>query len=385
MSTNTYYLTDGSHFIIDPKKEQNPTEAYRTKLRFLTTISPETLSKDPRFNTESIRALTTGMVAVTVNSKRLTKKETIESLAALIESERASKVLLLQEFIDDHGIAAKDLDIYFHALALLADEDFIILINESLKQTYKTPKSFLKTGLPNLFKAMEKDERYLQHQMRLKHIRKVMNLENKEGFQKINTDYKDDVKEFHKCRKEIKESVVMEFAKKVLSSVRPDWRDVALAISLVTGRRQAEVLGDHSEWSIKDDSTLNFKGILKGKGREEGDLINKWVEVHCLIDSQLILNGLEQIDRSEVRIGHERVNARYSKDFSTRKTTAMMKLYHDSGLEKYKDSRDFYSAYLSRNVYVQDSLESEEHFIMKSIHHEDLVSAMSYRKFKLVD
>ena len=80
-------------------------------------------------------------------------------------------------------------------------------------------------------------------------------------------------------------------ARQVLTSLN-SWRDVALALALVTGRRVfAEILMDTTEFTVTSDKSVMFKGQAKTRDRGELDEY----EIPTLVSAELVVAGFNYL------------------------------------------------------------------------------------------
>lgn len=81
MTVNTYYLSNGVAFPIDPEKETHPEAAKAAKLRILERLQP-TQFLSPLWTAPAVRALATGLVPTTIQGTQLSKASLVSSLIA---------------------------------------------------------------------------------------------------------------------------------------------------------------------------------------------------------------------------------------------------------------------------------------------------------------
>lgn len=400
---NQYFLSDGTNFIIDPQKEPNPIEARKEKIQKLCTFNMLDVAKNPLWKTDAVRALAVGLVQTTDNGKHSKKAVLIDRLKEFIDAERKSKTVALEALIDDGVVDASTIDLVFLAVSKnLTPKEISDLIEGHLRKTYTTDVSLVKTGLNRLFKAIERDDRFVNYQSAIAKIKTELKALTVPVNNLHRQEYTEQVKNSQGDLRFIRKAPVMEFAEMVLST--PDdynYIAVGFAVGIATGRRMAEILGDHSTWEAVDEQHLAFTGLLKTKSLNR---INERVILLPLFDSQLIVNAIEWLSGNNpkaknYRIDHERVNPRYSKEFSLRAPKAVEAMKEASkeglseenekslpGIRQFKDTRDFHAAYHMTFIYdAQTATETPQHYVMsKVLHHDALAATESYQKVKLI-
>ncbi|MBD2083374.1 protelomerase family protein [Leptolyngbya sp. FACHB-17] len=401
--SNRYFLTDGTNFIIDPQKEENPIEARKAKIHFVMGLNMLDVAKNPIWKIDAIRALATALVQTTEDRKRSPKNILIERLSEFIEAERKAKATALDAMIDDGVIDVRTIDLVFLALSKnLTPKEISDLIEGSLRETYTTDESLVKTGLNRLFKAISRDDRFVNYQAAIAKIKTELKSITVPVNNQHRKNYTEQVKNSQGDLRFIRKAPVMEFTEMVLST--PDdynYIAVSYAIGIATGRRMAEILGDHSTWEAVDNDHLAFTGLLKTKSLNR---IDERVILLPLIDSHLVVSAIEWLDGNNpkaknYRIDHERVNARYSKEFSNRAPKSVLAMKDASkaglseenekslpGIRQFKDTRDFHAAYHMQLIYdAESSAETPQHYVMsKVLHHDALAATESYMKVKLI-
>lgn len=410
-TSNQFSLSDGSTFIINPESESKPVLARNQKLTFLLGLNFETMPKDKRFTAEAVRALATGLINVYEGKNRVSKTELIEGLKKVTEAEKESREQFFKSLIVEKNFSNEQFDFIIDAFKTGRDEQYLITMASTIIELkHRTPKSIVKTGIPWLLNCLKLHPESSQFQSEIENLKSLTYKHYEELQQEVNNDNKVNVSKHNRDQKTIREGIVLDFAKKVLRNGSADWRLTTLAIALVTGRRMAEILGNHSAYSVRDNESINFKGILKGKGRivyvqDDGylmpddlvqtelrkgnalelvPLIEAEVKVLCLDDPQVIVEAWQRLDEEGKRnVEPENINTRYAKELIRLPVEGKL-MYSQSGLEKFKDSRDFYAAYLANHLWQKGSGESEVNFVMRMLHHDQLGTALSYQKFNMV-
>jgi hypothetical protein len=157
----------------------------------------------------------------------------------------------------------------------------------------------------------------------------------------LNINYKQAVHDRNQARVPIAIEPLQELAVATLSELnRASWKHVAYALALCTGRRMAEVLGNHSSYVVEGPDKLLFTGQLKQKREEDerGSFL-----IPTFVDSALVVAGFEALQSKQ--IDPTLVNSRYSKALSTELDASFKKRLQALGIKQFKDTRAFYSAY----------------------------------------
>lgn len=397
MTNNRMFLQNGTNFIVDPSKESDTVKARQEKIHFLLGVNLIDVARNPLWKTDQIRALATGLVKTTDGKKRLHKDVLIENLKEFQESERKTKAGVLEAMIEDGVVDAKLIDVVFLAVSKnLTPKEVNELILNDLRKRYTTDQSLVKTGLHRLFKAVASDDRFVPYAAAISKIREELKTvttpahnAEREANQKRQEDYQSELMF-------IKESPVVEFIQAVLSTPHDyKWVDVAYAIALTTGRRMAEILGNHSTWKVQDGKLI-FTGLLKTK---HDCRINEEVHIKVIgVDPQLVVDGIDWLSGGNdslknYRIDHNRVNPRYSKEISTRTpqaTRAMQSAsrvegHERTGIKQFKDCRDFHAAWHLAHTYDRNGTIGETRYIQDQIlFHADMATSLTYTKYRLV-
>jgi hypothetical protein len=152
------------------------------------------------------------------------------------------------------------------------------------------------------------------------------------------------------------------------------WHKVSFALAVTSGRRMDEIHGD-CEFEVVDTHTLKSIGLSK-KRTEDAELI-----APCLVDASKWVKALYLLPEERRHQPNSVVNGiirRAIKD-------SIGGQIENLGLETYKDSRDFYVAYLIATQF--DKLEDGTHlaFAKKLLGHESKKQTLSYEKMVIVD
>ena len=159
------------------------------------------------------------------------------------------------------------------------------------------------------------------------------------------------------------------------------WKDVAISVAIATGRRMAEILSSGKFVAI-DDKTILFSGLTKAKSNIEKSL-ERQIEIPCLIDSYLIVNAVEYLDKTGIRLELvDDVNDKYAKLLS-REMGRWVVRYTDGVKVAFKGLRALYAT-ICYNRYGQER-DQDKYFSEILGHREnDLTTAGSYKVYKLV-
>ena len=93
-----------------------------------------------------------------------------------------------------------------------------------------------------------------------------------------------------------------------------DYRDVAIALTVLTGRRMSEIMATLRIHGVDEDGKLLVSGLAKAKSNKE-EAKNKVHDIPVLTDPLLITNALEYLKKYRLLNGED-VNDKYSKTFS---------------------------------------------------------------------
>jgi hypothetical protein len=179
---------------------------------------------------------------------------------------------------------------------------------------------------------------------------------------------------------EIDGSVVVNWSEKVLTDYinnpnpDKDWQGVSLALALTSGRRMDEIHGTCRFFAVSDN---NLKSVgLSKKSDEDSVLISP-----CLVDNQLWLYAYNRLPEKRKGLNNIKVNQNISKLVSDSLKT---KIYPDLGINQYKDSRDFFVAYLIKNVWDVDKHGSQLNYAKNLLGHDSKKITLSYEKIKVI-
>lgn len=196
----------------------------------------------------------------------------------------------------------------------------------------------------------------------------------------VNSQYKSSVAQRLKEQIEVDGKGLLEWAKQQLT-VLESWQNVSIALILTTGRRMSEIHAT-GEFEIVDSQNLMFTGQLKTKGR--GDIGS--YTIPCLVDSELILEGLNYLKKCEKRVANwdkDTVSAVVNHGYSMPLSRAVKPL-NELGLKNYKSGRDIYAeiAWLTRPHPNQAKASYYAQILGHGEH--DVTTAQSYEKIGTV-
>jgi integrase len=201
---------------------------------------------------------------------------------------------------------------------------------------------------------------------------------------KLNNEYGGKVHDrirFTSDLKDINETLVLEKAVQVLEDLA-DYRDVAIALAILTGRRMGEVMGTLRIVGAGTD-TLAVSGLTKAKSDKETAL-DKVHTIPVLADPALIVRALKYLDDGGYRMDvADDVNPKYGKTFARQ-----MDKWVDVIGEKatYKSMRAFYAAVCFKRIGTPKGQLIQSYLAEILGHTEnDLNTANSYMVWNLVD
>lgn len=152
------------------------------------------------------------------------------------------------------------------------------------------------------------------------------------------------------------------------------WQKVSLALALTSGRRMDEIHG-FTQYEALDDKTLKNKGLSK---KRDDDFI---LESPCLVDAYKWVLVRNKLPESRLNLPNSIVNGVISSSMSA---TLKPTVYPLLDIEQYKDSRDFYIAYLIATVYDRRIHGSELNYAKALVGHESKKVTLSYQKLVVV-
>lgn len=377
--SNLTHLTNGLSFVTSPS---NPAERTAKEV-FLRGLNPVNFSRDPAYTAQALRSMAVGMLPhTTENGKRMSKTRLIAELSAYITASRKALEVTLSEHLSEKHLSTNTLDGFY--AGLMGDtsiDDLATYLLNQLAINHHTEISLLKTGVPNLLHALLIDPRLADRTADVERVGRAIRYRLKDSQVKIKADYTEAVKSAHQNQIPIAYPIVLDWATEKLTNP-VSWKEVTYALALVTGRRMGELLGDHSRYYWEGDC-LMFVGILKTAGLNKQDVP---VQTSPIVDPSLVLSAFDWLTATGKRVPHTKVNSRYSKALSTEMTLSVTQMRLASGLPgEFKASRDFYAAYSADVLYDRATEnQSVESFVMSRLHHNDLVTTSSYRKYRMV-
>jgi hypothetical protein len=152
------------------------------------------------------------------------------------------------------------------------------------------------------------------------------------------------------------------------------WHMASLALALTSGRRMDELHGT-CKFSLADNNCLKSEGLSK-KPDENSALISP-----CLIDNNLWITAYNHLPESRKGLDNNKVNQTISSSISA---TLKNRVYPILGINQYKDSRDFYVAYLLKNTWDSAKHGSQLNYAKKLLGHDSKKVTLSYEKIRIV-
>lgn len=156
---------------------------------------------------------------------------------------------------------------------------------------------------------------------------------------------------------EIKVNNLIKWAKNILENL-PDntakWREVAIALMIVTGRRQSEIMAT-AKFTIIDDDHVLFEGQLKRHSDEDVESF----KIPTLVKSQLIIDGLKWLQLNNKREDDpKKAHNRFSRYLSkTAKDICNSEIKIINGEWEYKSKngkvKDRRTCHIFRQIYGQ--------------------------------
>lgn len=372
--TNTHYLKDGRHFIVNPDVEENPHEARRVKKLFLTTLNSTDLATDKLWTVENIRALATGLVPTMDGKKRATKKQLVERLQSYIHEEKTLMTVAAQDILNNLKECNYSPEALLEMLGRLHGTALVDEVEKSIMLGGFADTTIVKTLMPDVVKTINQHYQGTDKGFVVTELRRKFNRINKQ----VNEASHAQVVVQSNNRKPIKFEKLERFINKLTLDIsKLSWKELSVCLAFATGRRMAEVHGAGTSFSICDKpGFLTFKGQLKTKGRGELEAY----DIPSLLEPELVLRMHEKLKMlGKADYMPEDVNRMLSKELSTRLTPELQEMYQKVGIKSYKDLRDIYASKIAeqRPVHMTETV-----FIAKYLGHgeNDLSTAQTYQK-----
>ena len=179
---------------------------------------------------------------------------------------------------------------------------------------------------------------------------------------------------------EINGSVVVNWCEQTLTNYinnpnpDKDWQGVSLALALTSGRRMDELHGTCRFFTVSDN---NLKSVGLSKKEDKNSVLIS----PCLVDNKLWLDAYNRLPEKRKGLDNMKVNQNISKLLSdSLKTTT----YPELGIRVYKDSRDFFVAYLIKKVWDVDKHGSQLNYAKNLLGHDSKKITLSYEKIKVI-
>lgn len=377
--SNKYFLRDGRNFIINPETEDKPGDARAAKKVFLLTVNPKDLETDKSWSVEAIRALATGLVSTTTGEggKRVSKKELTTRLTSYIADERATLLVASQDILENLELCGYNPNDLLEMLGRMHGTELANEIEKSILVKGYAPTTIVKTLLPDVVKSINEhykgdDKGYVVSELR----RKFSSITSD-----IKKEYASKVADEAREQRQVKFDLLFSWVENVLKTPEiSTWKELSIALSLVTGRRMAEVHGIKTVFlTTEDEYKVSFEGQLKTKGR--GDI--GAYEIPTLVPAKTVIAAWEKLKDSGKIMSADEVNRKLSKGFSTELAYSIKTMFKASGVTQYKDLRDIYSAKLLTN---KPTGISDNAYLGLYLGHDpdDINTSNSYQKLYLV-
>jgi hypothetical protein len=230
----------------------------------------------------------------------------------------------------------------------------------------------IKTTLFKTLDEMLEDSTY--------HLTKETVLEIKEAIKEHNKPYNFAKKDLErqkinqyavKAEKTLDANPIIKWALDALESTRHEHQ--SLALSILSGRRMVEIYGDNTSYSLGENGLITIKGIAKKKddSNDNCDFIplcdsKKWLTVWENLECKG--KTAKQVNETNARM----ISRNYPKELK------------EMGIEKFKDSRDFYAG-LCITSFSELDYAMPEHFTMMLMGHESGESTKYYRKYEVTN
>ena len=212
-------------------------------------------------------------------------------------------------------------------------------------------------------------------------FKKQVSAINKDQNIAITANYVADVKTRIDGRKYIKALPLLERAVTALENLS-DYREVAVALALVTGRRMGEIMSSGVFKLSETPNHILFSGISKGRGSTAGNDSIEF-DIPVLAEPELILKAIQYLIDGGYRPDDIKdVNRLYSKPLSRQ----MVKWSELSGQPmEYKSLRALYATVCFEKF--AESTENENSYFAKILGHgeKDIATAFSYMVWNIID
>ena len=175
---------------------------------------------------------------------------------------------------------------------------------------------------------------------------------------------------------EVRAAVLYAWARDLLTNLKPTdkayknelWAEVAIALMLVTGRRQSEIMSSGSFAPADREGWVMFSGQLKTKGRDDAP---ESYEIPVLAPVSAVIQALEWLGSSDKRHENEKTaHNRFSKALSgkAKQLDELLSYEHRRVDEKGKEMT--LTCHLCRQLYAQifkSRFDSKEHTAISRI------------------
>lgn len=169
---------------------------------------------------------------------------------------------------------------------------------------------------------------------------------------------------------QVRVATLYQWATDLLTNLKPSdkayknelWAEVAIALMLVTGRRQSEIMSSASFEPTDRPGWVKFYGQLKMKGRLDAPAA---YDIPVLASSDVVIAALEWLGASDKRHEDEKVaHNRFSKALSAKAKQLDEYISYDKRRTDSKGKEMSLTCHLCRQMYAQilkDKFESKEH------------------------
>ena len=214
-------------------------------------------------------------------------------------------------------------------------------------------------------------------------FKKMMGTLNYQQNIDIATSYKAKVKTRIDGRRDIAAQPLIDRAIKELENLS-DYRNVAIALAIVTGRRMAEILAVGRFELSGTKNHLLFTGQSKTRGSTAGNSTEVF-DIPVLAEPELILKAFEYLDNDKDKYRQEtteEVNKKYSKSLSRK-----MVVWSDfAGVTmEFKSLRALYASVCFERLAADT--DNENSYFAKILGHgeKDITTAFSYMVWNIID
>jgi len=354
MTSNTATHYSSFEFIINPDLEVNPHVAREEKKKgFRLSVDPTDLSTDKHWTVELLRALATGLIAQQPGGKRLKKAELVEKLTEYWHVIREQEQLRLAEVVTLGQSVNKDKLVAL--IESLSGLELVNAINTMIEMAGYMPSTIVKTVIPDvnhLIRAHYRgdDREFVMKQLLVPHkmtYKEVLDRKNK------TISYNSENRRYLNYDK------LLSWAIEVTNTLGDrTWKEIGFALAVLTGRRMCEIFGDTTVFKVSPNTLtdsdgkvwemVSFFGQAKAdkRAKKEADGVLPAFDIPVAIEADKLVFVFEYLCKVKPPLPPEKVNATYSKVFSTDLPKNLRKVWTETECTMFKDSRDGYGAKL---------------------------------------